>query len=66
MADTTIVSSGTLPVGLPLPTIQEFFVHAVFPDSFIISIPVNIVVMWIVLTRESVTAGVSGRVDKRN
>ena len=25
---------------------------------------VNIVVMWIVLTRESVTAGVSGRVDK--
>ena len=26
---------------------------------------VNIVVMWIVLTRESVTAGVSGSVDKR-
>ena len=25
---------------------------------------VNIVVMWIVLTRESVTAGVSGRIDK--
>ena len=30
VTETTIVSTGTLPVGLPLPTnLQEFFVHAV-------------------------------------
>ena len=37
VAETAIVSFHTLPVGFPLPTInnlQEFFVHAVlFPDS---------------------------------